>query len=293
MLASHALLRAGRAAQPRAEAHPHDPRGALRPVPRLLPRRDRHGGRRREPAGAAAHGRCCPTARRRSAGRSRNSRLDGLVEVTGVRRRGARSRAPGPGLALRGRRRRRAARAARSSWRWPSRGCCTPDSERGRPRPAGRSSTSAGARPSRCRTVTDRGSLRRRKRCRLQSTSLPATPASRCEFPRRSADCRVRPPLPSERDRADRRDVRLRPPAAGADRHQHDDPARPRRRDHGRLRLRQDDDPAAHRRPAAPQTGRRAASAAAVGAGHVARRALRACGARSACCSSSARCSPT
>ncbi len=53
-------------------------------------------------------------ARPRARGRARRCptlRLDGLVEVTGVRRKGARSQRPGAGLGLRARRRRRAARA--------------------------------------------------------------------------------------------------------------------------------------------------------------------------------------
>jgi CPA2 family monovalent cation:H+ antiporter-2 len=54
--------------------------------------------------------------------------------------------------------------------------------------------------------------------------------------------------------RARRRDVRLRP-AAGAHRHLDADSARWRGGDHGRLRLRQDDDPASHRRPAAAPVG--------------------------------------
>ena len=111
MLASHSLLRAGRPAQPRAEAHPDDPRGALRPVPRVLPRRDRHGGRRRQPAGAAAHGRA---AGPRVGGRADARRPADRRAGRGHRRAAARRAlaASRPGLALRGRRRRRAARAA-------------------------------------------------------------------------------------------------------------------------------------------------------------------------------------
>ena len=63
------------------------------------------------------------------------------------------------------------------------------------------------------------------------------------------------------RRRARRRDVRLRP-AARAHGHLDDDSARQRRRDHGRLGLRQDDDPAPDRRAAEaairPRAGRRA-----------------------------------
>ena len=58
---------ARRAAQSRAGAHPRDPRGALQPLPRLLSRRDRFRGRRREPAAAAALGAARPSARMRSA----------------------------------------------------------------------------------------------------------------------------------------------------------------------------------------------------------------------------------
>ena len=114
---------ARRAAQPRAGAHPRDPRGALQPVPRLLPRRDRRRRRRRQPAAAAALGACCPIARTRSARRSPTLDLDGLVEVTGVRRKGARSQ--------RARRRTGSSRPATSSCcsggrrisRSPSSGC--------------------------------------------------------------------------------------------------------------------------------------------------------------------------
>ena len=45
---------AGRAAEPRAAAHPRDARAALRAVPGLLPRSDRRGRRRERPPAAAA-----------------------------------------------------------------------------------------------------------------------------------------------------------------------------------------------------------------------------------------------
>ena len=50
--------------------------------------------------------------------------VGGLVEVTGVRRRGARSVAPGRRLALRAGRRRGAARHARATSLAPRSGCC-------------------------------------------------------------------------------------------------------------------------------------------------------------------------
>ncbi len=198
-----------------------------------------------------------------------------------------------PGLALRGRRRRRPARAAGAAGAWPSRGCCTPDRSgprRVRDPPKGTCDDPGAAPAARCRAVTDRGSLRGCEWCRYNrrpSRDLASRLASTDMPPAAVACCRR-----SERDRADRRDVRLRPPAAGADRHQPRDSAGPRRRDHGRLGLRQDDDPAAHRRPAEAAGGRRARRRP-QRRRHVARRAVPRCGARSACCSSSARSSPT
>ena len=64
---------ARRAAQSRAGAHPGDPRGALQPVPRLLPRRDRRRRRGRQPAAAAAFGAADRARARASASRSPSS----------------------------------------------------------------------------------------------------------------------------------------------------------------------------------------------------------------------------
>ena len=90
MLASHSLLLLGRAAQPRAGAHPRDPRGALQPVPRLLPRRDRRRRRRRQPAAAAAFG---AAARPRARGRPDAGRARARRAGRGHRRAAARARA--------------------------------------------------------------------------------------------------------------------------------------------------------------------------------------------------------
>ena len=50
--------------------------------------------------------------------------LDGLVEVTGVRRRGRALAAAGSGLALRGAATSSCCSGGRRIWRWPSSGCC-------------------------------------------------------------------------------------------------------------------------------------------------------------------------
>ena len=123
MLASHSLLAARRAAESRAEAHPRDPRGALRPVPRVLPRRHRRGGRGREPAGAAAFG---GAARSRVGGRPARSPRSARRRGRGHRRAPARralAARPTPDWRVRGGRRRGAARPAGGARRWPRSGC--------------------------------------------------------------------------------------------------------------------------------------------------------------------------
>ena len=137
---------ARRSAQSRAGAHPRDPRGALQPVPRLLPRRDRRRGRGREPAAAAAY-RCMlpdravggrPHARRARARRPR---------------RGHRRAPPRRALAT--------ARARTGVSRPATSSCCSAGRRSSRSPSSGCSKADRGL-PSRARPtrVTDRGSLR-------------------------------------------------------------------------------------------------------------------------------------
>ena len=141
------------------------------------------------------------------------------------------SQRPDAGLALRGRRRRRAARPAGGS----------------RDRRA-----DACSRAERSAPQADRGSLRRRRSgpATIAASSCPRTPCSR--RPRAAAVAAPRPPPLRARRRARRRDVRLRPPRArSCTGINMTHPARQGGRDHGRLGLRQDDDPAPDRRAAA------------------------------------------
>ncbi len=175
------------------------------------------------------------------------------LELDGLRR-GDRRAPPGralaaarPGLGLRGRRRRRAARAAREARAGRAAGSCD-----GLTCGACRAPTRRLRWP--CRESDDRryGHCERR-RVRLQSRSLvsSARPVSDPTAPA-PAPAAARPEIAVELADVtfgyDRRPV--------LDGHLDDDSARQGRRDHGRLRLRQDDDPAPDRRAAAPQSGR-------------------------------------
>ena len=108
--------RARRAAQSRAEADPAHSRGALQPVPRLLPWRERRGRCRREPAAAAALGRAAGSGfrGRAHARRARHERSGGSHRRAPPRHALA---ATGRAMALRAGRRGRAARPARSARR--------------------------------------------------------------------------------------------------------------------------------------------------------------------------------
>ena len=75
MLASHSLLLLGVPLNRVLKRIRDDSRGALRSLPRLLPRRDRHRRCRRQPAAAAAFGRAADRAPARSAGRWRELEL--------------------------------------------------------------------------------------------------------------------------------------------------------------------------------------------------------------------------
>ena len=163
-------------------------------------------------------------------------RLDGLVEVTGVRRKGARSQRPGPDwvfepgdvVVLLGRPENLSLAEQRFLNDRPQ---LAP-----RPRPGGR------------RGGPD---------CERQPDGLQCRsprPSNRSDVRPFRAGIRAGPCGPRLCRRARRRDVRLRP-ATGAHRHLDADSARRRGGDHGRLRLRQDHDPAPHRRPAAAPVG--------------------------------------
>ena len=194
--------RAGRPAQSGAEAHPHDPRGALRPLPRILPRRDRRRGRRRQPAGAACERSCSRTARRRSGARwpscrpRRRRRSDGRapprVAVAASRARITGSRAVTLSSCSAGRRR----------WSWRSRSSCVDDRRR---REAGVALATFRL-VRRIHPLTDRGSLRLPEPSGYNQPPFPCSGFPWLdEIPPRSPaapDCRC-----SKRDRDDRRDA--------------------------------------------------------------------------------------
>ena len=95
MLASHSLLLLGVPLNRVLQAHPRDPRGALQPVPRLLPRRDDDAADAADNLQPRLHSVLLPE-RARAVGRTlASSTSTALVEVTGVRRRGHALAAPG------------------------------------------------------------------------------------------------------------------------------------------------------------------------------------------------------